>query len=68
MIGVNQAAHCTRSSPGISWLIIPVTVHFLGDVLDTLTSEPARPPLAPLNSRSMLSLVTLSNMIGYMGI
>ena len=41
----------SRSSLGISWLSMQVTVHFLGDVLSTLTSEPARPPLAPLSTK-----------------
>ena len=42
-----SAVHCMTSSPGNLWLSIPVTVHFLGDVLNNLTSEPARLPLVP---------------------
>ena len=35
--------------PKFYQLSIPVTVHCLGDVLSTLTSEPAKPPFAPLS-------------------
>ena len=42
-----SAAYCPTSSPGHSCLSILVTVHFLGDELNTLTSKSARPLLTP---------------------
>ena len=51
IIGVNQSSTLYISSPGISLLSIPVTVHCLEDMFNTLTSEPARPSLAPLSTK-----------------
>ena len=48
MIGSTKAAHWTTSRPWSSWLSIPVTVLFLEDLERSPTSDPARPPLAPL--------------------
>ena len=51
MIGMEEGSTGNNSKPGSSWLPMPVTetVHpFLSKIL---TSEPARPPLAPLSIR-----------------
>ena len=42
------------SRPGSSWLPMPVTETVLPVLSKILTSEPARPPLAPINKRSIM--------------
>ena len=46
-----RAAQVTMSKPGSSWLSMPVTETVLPVLSKILTSEPARPPLAPLSIR-----------------
>ena len=45
------AAHVAMSNPGSSWLSMPVTETVLPVLSNIHTSEPARPPLAPLSIR-----------------
>ena len=51
MIGTEEAAQVTMSKPGSSWLPMPVTETVCPVLSKILTSEPARPPLAPLSIR-----------------
>ena len=46
-----RAAQVTMSNPGSSWLSMPVTETVLPVLSKILTSDPARPPLAPLSIR-----------------
>ena len=48
-----KVAHWTTSRPWSSLLSIPVSVHFLEDLERILTSDPARPPLAPLSTSEL---------------
>ena len=48
---LRRAAQVTMSNPGSSWLSIPVTETFLPVLSNILTSDPGRPPLAPLSIR-----------------
>ena len=45
------ATQVTMSKPGSSWLPMPVTETVLPVLSKILTSEPARPPLAPLSNK-----------------
>ena len=50
MIGIEEGStEVTMSNQGSSWLSMPVTETVLPVLSKILSSEPARPPLAPLS-------------------
>ena len=51
MVGMEEGSTGTMSNPGSSWLSTPVTETVLPVLSKILTSDPARPPLAPLSIR-----------------
>ena len=55
MIGMEEGSTGKMSKPGSSWLSMPVTETVLPVLSKILTSEPASPPLAPVETRSASS-------------
>ena len=51
IVGMEEGSTGNMSNPGSSWLSMPVTETVLPVLSKILTSDPARPPLAPLSIR-----------------